>query len=94
MEDVGQVIWIGTDVSTVTYEGMVSKAAQGEHFPERARIFVHDKISIAVLKVMNLFECGNLTIHHKFKTAIFYGRILKLIVFRACCRISDLVQLD
>lgn len=35
MKDVVQVNKIGTDVGAVIFKGMVSKATEGNHFPER-----------------------------------------------------------
>lgn len=43
VENVVQVIEIGPDVSTVIFERMAGKTAQGDHFPERVQIIVHKK---------------------------------------------------
>ena len=46
VEDVLQVVQIGTDVGRVAFEGMAGKAAQGDHLPIRFKIFVHNGTSL------------------------------------------------
>ena len=43
MNDVLKIVQVSADVSAVAFESMVSKTAEGNHFPERIKIFVHDK---------------------------------------------------
>lgn len=53
----------------------------------------HAKLTIAVSVAMKLFECGNLTIHHKCENCCFNLKESGKNVPNACCRVSDLVQL-
>lgn len=45
VEDMLQVVKIGTDVSRVAFEGMAGKAPQGNHFPVSFKISVHNGTS-------------------------------------------------
>ena len=53
-----QIAKIGTDVGAVPFEGMVRKAAQGEHLPESGQIIVHNGTSF----VMKCQGRGNRTL--------------------------------
>ncbi len=45
-----QIAKISTDISAVAFLGMVSKATQGNHFPIRIKIFVHNEPPKSVYK--------------------------------------------
>ena len=55
VQDRQKIIQIGADISTVAFEGMVSKTAEGNHFPERIEIFVHDKSPLKCIKETEAF---------------------------------------
>ena len=46
VEDVLQVVQVGTDIGGVRYKGMAGKAAQGDHLPIRFKISVHNGTSL------------------------------------------------
>lgn len=57
-KDVLQVIQIGTDIGAVTFEGMVRKTAQRNHFSVKIKIFVHNGTSLKMVFVNRVNVSG------------------------------------